>query len=154
MLSTLAWSPPSHCCMLCTVLQAFFCGGCRYRVTAAPDWTVAKVTHAMACDARSSASMVLVPSDGIAGGLHVPKAISWAQQACAQQACAGVPGLQVKQALWAGGIQRSNKPEGKRHTPGLQKWEDLVSACWLLACQGLKLHHLLTATTNLWLKVQ
>jgi hypothetical protein len=31
----------------------------------------------------------------------------------------------VKQALWAGGIQRSNKPEGRRSTPGLQKWEDL-----------------------------
>ena len=34
--------------------------------------------------------------------------------------------LQVKQALWAGGIQRSNKPAAKRNTPGLQNWEDLV----------------------------
>ena len=25
------------------VLQAFFCGGCRYRVTAHPDWPVEKV---------------------------------------------------------------------------------------------------------------
>ncbi len=32
---------------------------------------------------------------------------------------------QVKQALFAGGIARSNKPEGIRNTPGIQKWEDL-----------------------------
>ncbi|EIE18483.1 hypothetical protein COCSUDRAFT_38586 [Coccomyxa subellipsoidea C-169] len=54
--------------------MTFFCGGCRYRVTAYPDWTAAK----------------------------------------------------VKQALWAGGIQRSNKPKDKSSTPGLQKWEDLA----------------------------
>eukprot|EP01025_Chloroclados_australasicus_P043219 TRINITY_DN46078_c1_g1_i1.p2 TRINITY_DN46078_c1_g1~~TRINITY_DN46078_c1_g1_i1.p2 ORF type:complete len:102 (+),score=9.24 TRINITY_DN46078_c1_g1_i1:30-308(+) len=53
--------------------MAFFCGGCRYRVTAYPEWSVER----------------------------------------------------VKQALWDGGIERSNKPEGKRSTPGLQKWEDL-----------------------------
>lgn len=35
---------------------------------------------------------------------------------------------QVKQALWNGGIQRSVKPASKRNTPGLQKWEDLVSS--------------------------
>lgn len=34
--------------------------------------------------------------------------------------------MQVKQALWNGGIQRSNKPPEKRHTPGLNQWEDLV----------------------------
>jgi hypothetical protein len=34
--------------------------------------------------------------------------------------------VQVKQALWAGGIQRSNKPAERRNTPGLQSWEDLV----------------------------
>ena len=34
---------------------------------------------------------------------------------------------QVKQALWMGGIQRSNKPPEKRNTPGLQSWQDLVS---------------------------
>ncbi len=40
---------------------------------------------------------------------------------------------QVKKALWDGGIERSNKPEGRRATPGLQKWQDLVRArgCWL-----------------------
>ncbi|KAK9807613.1 hypothetical protein WJX72_004150 [[Myrmecia] bisecta] len=54
--------------------MSFFCGGCRYRVTAYPDWTVAK----------------------------------------------------VKQALWAGGIQRANKPEHKRNTPGIQDWDDLT----------------------------
>lgn len=55
-------------------LQVFFCGGCRYRVTAAPAWSVGR----------------------------------------------------VKQALWAGGISRSNKPPERRATPGLQRWEDLV----------------------------
>ena len=34
----------------------------------------------------------------------------------------------MKQALWQGGIQRANKPEGKRNTPGLQQWSDLVSS--------------------------
>ena len=34
--------------------------------------------------------------------------------------------MQVKQALWDGGIARSNKPEGRRNTPGLQAWSDLV----------------------------
>lgn len=33
---------------------------------------------------------------------------------------------QVKKALWAGGIQRSNKPEGRRASPGLKQWSDLV----------------------------
>jgi hypothetical protein len=32
---------------------------------------------------------------------------------------------QVKQALFAGGIARSNKPEHIRNTPGIQKWQDL-----------------------------
>eukprot|EP00798_Chlamydomonas_sp_ICE-L_P021027 gene21027-27896_t len=32
----------------------------------------------------------------------------------------------VKKALWTGGIERSNKPEGKRSTRGLQCWEDLA----------------------------
>lgn len=48
---------------------------CRYRVTAHPDWTAAK----------------------------------------------------VKQALWAGGIARSNKEPGKSATRGMEKWEDIVS---------------------------
>ena len=56
--------------------MAFFCGACRYRVTARPDWTVAR----------------------------------------------------VKQALFAGGIARANAPEGRRSTPGIQRWEDLVRA--------------------------
>ena len=33
----------------------------------------------------------------------------------------------MKQALWDGGIQRSNKPAGVRNTPGLERWQDLVS---------------------------
>lgn len=33
--------------------------------------------------------------------------------------------LQVKQALFKGGIARSNKPEHIRNTPGINKWEDL-----------------------------
>ena len=33
---------------------------------------------------------------------------------------------QVKQALWAGGIARSNRADGKGSTPGLRRWEDLV----------------------------
>lgn len=63
-----AGTGPIWCC------QVFFCGGCRYRVTALPEWTVGA----------------------------------------------------VKRALWAGGIERSNKPPEKRGTPGLQRWEDLV----------------------------
>lgn len=39
--------------------------------------------------------------------------------------------MQVKKALWAGGIQRSNKPPQKMNTPGLQQWEDLVSSASL-----------------------
>ena len=35
-------------------------------------------------------------------------------------------GVQVKQALWDGGIRRSNKPKAGRNTPGLQPWQDLV----------------------------
>ncbi|KAK9839277.1 hypothetical protein WJX81_005455 [Elliptochloris bilobata] len=54
--------------------MVFFCSGCRYRVTAYRDWTVAR----------------------------------------------------VKQALWDGGIQRSNKPESVRNTPGLHRWQDLT----------------------------
>lgn len=33
---------------------------------------------------------------------------------------------QVKQALWDGGIVRSNRTDGKGSTPGLRRWEDLV----------------------------
>lgn len=33
---------------------------------------------------------------------------------------------QVKQALWKGGIERSNKPQHVRNTPGLERWQDLV----------------------------
>ena len=36
------------------------------------------------------------------------------------------PVHKVKQALFAGGIARANKPEGIRNTPGIKKWEDLV----------------------------
>ncbi len=48
---------------------------------------------------------------------------------------------QVKQALWNGGIQRSNKPASKRNTPGLQKWEDLVR----LASEAFMCHALAPA---------
>ena len=41
---------------------------------------------------------------------------------------------QVKQALWQGGIERSNKPQHVRNTPGLERWQDLVRlSCPLLA---------------------
>lgn len=33
---------------------------------------------------------------------------------------------QVKRALWAGGIARSNRADGKGSTPGLRAWQDLV----------------------------
>eukprot|EP00878_Enallax_costatus_P045881 GHUV01055403.1.p2 GENE.GHUV01055403.1~~GHUV01055403.1.p2 ORF type:complete len:123 (+),score=45.04 GHUV01055403.1:1487-1855(+) len=33
---------------------------------------------------------------------------------------------QAKQALWAGGIARSNKPPEKSNTPGLRDWSDLA----------------------------
>ena len=54
--------------------QVFFCGGCRYRVTAFRDWPVRK----------------------------------------------------VKEALFAGGIARANKPDEIRNTPGIRNWDDLV----------------------------
>lgn len=53
---------------------AFFCNGCRYRVTALPEWPVER----------------------------------------------------VKKALFDGGIERANKPEGVRNTPGIRSWEDLA----------------------------
>jgi hypothetical protein len=62
--------------------QVFFCSGCRYRVTAHPDWPVHR----------------------------------------------------VKQALFDGGISRSNKPEDVRNTPGVQQWDDLVSVATDSAC--------------------
>jgi hypothetical protein len=34
--------------------------------------------------------------------------------------------MQVKQALFKGGIGRANKPENIRNTPGIQKWEDVA----------------------------
>lgn len=36
--------------------------------------------------------------------------------------------LQVKQALWAGGIARANKPPEQSGTPGMMDWSDLVSS--------------------------
>jgi hypothetical protein len=36
--------------------------------------------------------------------------------------------VQVKRALFDGGIARSNKPEGIRNTPGIQEWSDLVGS--------------------------
>ena len=45
--------------------------------------------------------------------------------------------MQVKRALWAGGIQRANKSPEKMNTPGLQKWEDLVSSSQLKQCGNL-----------------
>lgn len=78
-------------------VQAFFCGGCRYRVTADPSWPVPKVL-----------SLLLL----MYKGLNNPHAR---------------PAAQVKQALWQGGIQRANKPEAECNTPGMQQWSDLVS---------------------------
>lgn len=48
-------------------------------------------------------------------------------------------GMQAKQALWMGGIQRSNPAVGKSNTPGLQNWTDLVRANDLLSRQAVKL---------------
>lgn len=39
--------------------------------------------------------------------------------------------MQVKQALWRGGIQRSNKDQVSSNTPGLHGWNDLV--CFLFS---------------------
>ena len=36
------------------------------------------------------------------------------------------PVQKVKQALFAGGIARANKPDGVRNTPGIRCWDDLV----------------------------
>lgn len=47
--------------------------------------------------------------------------------------------LQLKQALWAGGISRSNKDPEKSSTPGLKAWSDLVGwATWLWGPQQLQ----------------
>ncbi|CAL5224236.1 g6888 [Coccomyxa viridis] len=35
------------------------------------------------------------------------------------------PEKEVKQALWAGGIKRANKPADKSSTPGMARWGDL-----------------------------
>jgi hypothetical protein len=53
---------------------------------------------------------------------------------------------QVKRRLWAGGIQRSNKPEGRRATPGLKDWDDLVGAGggaggWLMRGEAKAMAH-------------
>eukprot|EP00879_Flechtneria_rotunda_P014381 GHRR01015027.1.p2 GENE.GHRR01015027.1~~GHRR01015027.1.p2 ORF type:complete len:133 (-),score=32.59 GHRR01015027.1:1738-2136(-) len=46
-----------------------------------------------------------------------------------RRAAVAVLYLQVKQALWDGGIARSNKPIEKSNTPGLNSWSDLVRWC-------------------------
>ncbi len=45
--------------------------------------------------------------------------------------------MQVKQALWNGGIERSNKPQHVRNTPGLERWQDLVCPPAQLAFQAM-----------------
>ena len=53
--------------------------------------------------------------------LHIPRMhLSLLVTPCTSLLATPCAGPQVKKALWAGGIQRSNKPEGKRATPGLQ----------------------------------
>lgn len=81
----------------CCKAQVFFCSGCRYRVTAHPNWPVHK----------------------------------------------------VKQALYEGGISRSNKPEDVRNTPGIQRWEDLVSEATVSG--GTSMHAPELADLNMWL---
>lgn len=51
--------------------------------------------------------------------------------------------LQLKQALWAGGISRSNKNAAKSSTPGLKDWSDLVSGwgcvhVFVFVCVGVR----------------
>lgn len=44
----------------------------------------------------------------------------------------------VKQALFDGGIGRSNKPEGVRNTPGIQQWQDLVGVSRARGCASMR----------------
>lgn len=59
------------------------------------------------------------------------------------------PVHKVKQALYEGGISRSNKPEDVRNTPGIQRWEDLVSEATVSG--GTYMHVPELADLNMWL---
>jgi hypothetical protein len=82
--------------------MAFFCNGCRYRVSAFPNWPVAKVRRRLQRGPQGA------PPARPAGDV-----------------CTAGRSLQVKQALFNGGIARANKPDGVRNTPGIRQWEDL-----------------------------
>lgn len=112
---------------------AFFCNGCRYRVTGIPQWKVSKVRRAggdactivrclgcrikchgnektMRSESRGGMAPVSAAGTGFPAAFHAEK--------CQRHA-------QVKQALFKGGLARSNKPAEVRNTPGIQKWEDI-----------------------------
>ena len=106
----------------CGDVQSFFCGGCRYRVTAYPDWTAAKVTLSSIALLHSGSMLCPVHAQGQMVVLRKPLP-------CVDVSFYPPTWLQVKQALWAGGIVRANRPAGKSNTPGMERWEDLVKTC-------------------------
>ena len=63
----------------------------------------------------------------------------------------------MKKALWAGGIQRANKPPDKSSTPGMAGWQDMVRQCSLhppVVCDDdeVRRHEFLTAAYLYMLK--
>ena len=110
---------------------AFFCGGCRYRVTAYPDWTAARVsTRMFVWTAGRDVIHELGALSYYAGGSKWRPVREWSgrvYRGCRSPARRPRPPreLQVKQALFKGGIARSNKPAPASNTPGIHKWEDL-----------------------------
>ena len=101
----------------CGYVQTFFCGGCRYRVTAYPDWTAAQVRSPTAGLQRVHSCLALALYGLALTGLSAPE----------QNTLPSVEdAAQVKKALWEGGIQRANKPPEKSNTPGMTGWQDMV----------------------------
>lgn len=115
--------------------MAFFCGACRYRVTAYPDWTVEKVRRRLMARGggirrgrRAAATRRAVNSTRHVSCLHV---LLNPPRPPRRRPCANP---QVKRALFEGGIARANKPPGQAATPGIRSWEDLVRMC--VRCGG------------------
>lgn len=106
--------------------QVFFCSGCRYRVTAYREWTAAQVRTPWQGGLAPRLLCRPPAPNAAVSPIHVQLCMpcSWSRR----QLVASRPalGMQVKQALWDGGIRRSNKPKAVRNTPGLQQWQDLV----------------------------
>jgi hypothetical protein len=123
--------------------MAFFCSGCRYRVTAAPSDTVLKVSesldqandkwsHSEAAEVSQSEASETTQSVKLISYRLMYKTFRQAESASLMTLmtvtdCPSLIQMKVKEALISGGIARSNKPDGVRSTPGIKTQEDLVS---------------------------